>query len=55
LTPGYTLAAADGKALIYAALITLIGPVDATSIEGGFSVVVPEYQSTELRCPDWLL
>jgi hypothetical protein len=44
LTDGYTLAAADGKAPIYAAFITVTGPVyvDATAVDGGFSVVVSE-------------
>ena len=43
LTPGYTLAPADGSAPIYAAFITVTGPiyVDATPISGGFSIVVP--------------
>ena len=44
MTPGYTLAPADGKAPIYGAFITVTGPifVDATPIDGGFSVVVPK-------------
>ncbi|KAG0651699.1 rds1 [Hyphodiscus hymeniophilus] len=42
-TPGYTLAAADGKAPVYAAFITVTGPIyaDATPVDGGFSLVVP--------------
>lgn len=44
LTPGYTLVPADGTTLIYAAFIFVTGPIYAnvTSIDGGFSVVVPE-------------
>jgi hypothetical protein len=42
-TPGYVLAAADGKAPIYGAFITVTGPifVPATPVAGGFTVVVP--------------
>lgn len=42
-TEGYTLAAADGKTPIYAAFITVTGPVYAnvTAVDGGFSLVVP--------------
>jgi hypothetical protein len=44
LTPGYTLAAVDGTSPIYAAFITVLGPLvgPATPVEGGFTVVVPE-------------
>lgn len=44
LTPGYTLAAADGSAPIYAAFLTVTGPifVPATAVTGGFSLVVPQ-------------
>jgi hypothetical protein len=43
-TPGYTLAAADGKTPIYAAFITVTGPIyaDVTPCDGGFTLVVPE-------------
>jgi hypothetical protein len=42
-TEGYKLAAADGRTPIYAAFITVTGPVYAnvTAIDGGFSLVVP--------------
>lgn len=42
-TPGYTLKAADGSSPLYAAFITVTGPifVPATPVAGGFSVVVP--------------
>lgn len=44
MTPGYTLAPADGSAPIYAAFLTLTGPifVPATAVNGGFSLVVPQ-------------
>lgn len=44
LTPDYILAPADGKTPLYAAFITVTGPIytDATPCEGGFSIVVPE-------------
>jgi hypothetical protein len=43
LTPGYTIAPVDGTSPLYAAFITITGPiyVDATPTDGGFSVVVP--------------
>ena len=43
LTPGYTLAAVDGSSPLYAAFITVLGPIfgPATPVAGGFSVVVP--------------
>jgi hypothetical protein len=43
LTPGYTLAAQDGKAPVYAAFITVTGPIfaDAIPTAGGFKVTVP--------------
>jgi len=43
LTKGYTLVAVDGTSPLYAAFITLTGPifVKATPVDGGFSVVVP--------------
>lgn len=43
LTKGYTLVAVDGTSQLYAAFITLTGPifVQATPVDGGFSVVVP--------------
>ncbi|KAL8915164.1 MAG: hypothetical protein Q9171_000283 [Xanthocarpia ochracea] len=43
LTPDYTVKAADGQSPIYAAFITVTGPVfaDATPVDGGFSVTVP--------------
>lgn len=42
-TPGYEVEAADGVQ-IYGAFITVTGPVvaEATKVEGGFTVVVPE-------------
>lgn len=44
LTPDYILAPADGEAPLYAAFITVTGPIyaDATPCDGGFSVVVPD-------------
>lgn len=44
LTPNYSLVAVDGKAPIYAAFITVTGPLisEATPIEGGFKVTVPK-------------
>lgn len=44
LTPGYTLAAKDGNPPIYAAFVSVTGPVyaDVTPVEGGFKVVVPK-------------
>ncbi|KAI9056189.1 hypothetical protein LZ554_001117 [Drepanopeziza brunnea f. sp. 'monogermtubi'] len=44
LTPGYTLAAKDGKAPIYAAFASVTGPIyaDVAPIDGGFTVTVPE-------------
>ena len=43
-TPGYSLQAVDGKAPIYGAFITVTGPifVDATPVDGGFSLAVPK-------------
>jgi len=43
LTSGYTLAPKDGKTALYAAFITVTGPIYAlaTPINGGFSVTVP--------------
>ncbi|KAL8771024.1 MAG: hypothetical protein Q9209_003443 [Squamulea sp. 1 TL-2023] len=43
LTPDYTVIAADGQSPIYAAFITVTGPVftPATPIEGGFTLTVP--------------
>ncbi|KAM5345116.1 hypothetical protein ACJ41O_010978 [Fusarium nematophilum] len=43
LTPGYTLKGAEGQK-IYAAFIAVTGPtfVEATAVEGGFSVEIPE-------------
>ncbi|KAL9039208.1 MAG: hypothetical protein Q9214_004972 [Letrouitia sp. 1 TL-2023] len=43
LTPGYTLKAADGQSPIFAAFITVTGPVftEATPVAGGFSLTVP--------------
>lgn len=43
LTPGYILKPVDGKAPLYAAFITLTGPifVPATPVDGGFSTKVP--------------
>ncbi|TVY94453.1 Protein rds1 [Lachnellula willkommii] len=43
-TPGYTLAAANGKDPIYAAFITVTGPLIsvATPTSGGFTVTVPQ-------------
>ncbi|KAK4165529.1 ferritin-like domain-containing protein [Cladorrhinum sp. PSN259] len=42
-TPGYTLRGADGVQ-VYAAFIAVTGPVfvDATPVDGGFSVVIPK-------------
>ena len=42
-TDGYKIAAADGKTPIYAAFITVTGPIYAnvTEVDGGFSLVVP--------------
>ncbi|KAI4275499.1 MAG: hypothetical protein LQ337_003182 [Flavoplaca oasis] len=44
LTDGYTVQAADGQSQIYAAFITVTGPVfaEATPVEGGFTLTVPE-------------
>ncbi|KAL8675500.1 MAG: hypothetical protein Q9168_000012 [Polycauliona sp. 1 TL-2023] len=44
LTDGYTVKAADGKSQIYAAFITVTGAVfaEATPVQGGFSLTVPE-------------
>ncbi|KAL9633989.1 MAG: hypothetical protein Q9204_003179 [Flavoplaca sp. TL-2023a] len=44
LTDGYTVKAADGQSQIYAAFITVTGPVfaEATPVEGGFTLTVPE-------------
>ncbi|KAK9415756.1 putative Protein rds1 [Seiridium unicorne] len=44
LTPGYTVKGADGDAKVYAAFIAVTGPtfVEATPVDGGFSVKVPE-------------
>ncbi|MCJ1417244.1 hypothetical protein MMC32_003586 [Xylographa parallela] len=44
LTEGYTLAAVDGSSPLYAAFITILGPifVPATPVAGGFSTVVPD-------------
>ncbi|KAL8715546.1 MAG: hypothetical protein Q9220_000882 [cf. Caloplaca sp. 1 TL-2023] len=43
LTPGYTVKPADGVSQIYAAFITVTGPVftEATAVDGGFSLTVP--------------
>lgn len=43
LTIGYSLAAVDGSSPLYAAFITITGPIfgPATPVAGGFSVVVP--------------
>ena len=43
LTPGYTVKAADGSSQIYAAFITVTGPVftPATAVAGGFSIEIP--------------
>lgn len=43
-TPGYKLEGANGKAPIYAAFIAVTGPtfVDATPVDGGFSVEIPK-------------
>lgn len=43
LTPGYTLKAADGKSTVYAAFITVTGPVFtvASPVDGGFTLTVP--------------
>lgn len=43
LTPGSVITAADGTSQIYAAFITVTGPVfaPATAVTGGFSVTVP--------------
>lgn len=44
LTPNYTLTPANGQTPLYAAFVTVTGPIyaDATPVDGGFSVVVPE-------------
>ena len=44
LTTGYTLVAVDGSSPLYAAFITITGPifVDAKPVDGGFEVVVPK-------------
>ncbi|KAH7336063.1 ferritin-like domain-containing protein [Rhexocercosporidium sp. MPI-PUGE-AT-0058] len=44
LTPGYTLAPKDGSAPIYAAFVSVTGPIyaDVTPMDGGFKVVVPK-------------
>lgn len=44
LTPGYTLAPKDGKTPIYAAFITVTGPIlaDVVPTKGGFTTVVPK-------------
>jgi len=44
LTAGYSLVAVDGSSPLYAAFITITGPifVDATPVKGGFEVVVPK-------------
>ncbi|PBP22149.1 hypothetical protein BUE80_DR006963 [Diplocarpon rosae] len=43
LTPGYNLVAKDGSAPIYAAFVSVTGPIytDVTAVEGGFKVEVP--------------
>lgn len=43
LTPGYSLEAIDGETPIYAAFITVTGPLESpvTAIDGGFTTVVP--------------
>lgn len=43
LTPEYVLKPADGQTTIYAAFITVTGPVyaDTTAVDGGFKVKVP--------------
>ena len=43
LAEGVSVVAADGKSPLYAAFITVTGPVfsEATPIEGGYSAVVP--------------
>ncbi|KAM0798827.1 ferritin-like domain-containing protein [Usnea florida] len=43
LTPGSVVTAADGKSQIYAAFITVTGPVftPATAVDGGFTLTVP--------------
>ncbi|PMD35430.1 hypothetical protein L207DRAFT_114497 [Hyaloscypha variabilis F] len=43
LTPGYILLPKDGKTPIYAAFITVTGPiyVDVTTVQGGFEIEVP--------------
>jgi hypothetical protein len=42
-TPGYALEPADGSTPIYAAFITVTGPIyaDTKAVEGGFTTVVP--------------
>lgn len=42
-TPGYQLKAVDGYSPLYAAFITILGPIfgPATPVAGGFSVMVP--------------
>jgi hypothetical protein len=44
LTPGSVITAADGKSQIYAAFITVTGPIfaPATATTGGFTVTVPK-------------
>ncbi|KAL8972113.1 MAG: hypothetical protein Q9183_000724, partial [Haloplaca sp. 2 TL-2023] len=44
LTPDYVVRPADGSSQIYAAFITVTGPVyaEATPVEGGFTLTVPE-------------
>ncbi|KAH8792073.1 hypothetical protein BGZ57DRAFT_991686 [Hyaloscypha finlandica] len=43
LTPGHILLPKDGVTPIYAAFITVTGPIyaDVTSVQGGFKVVIP--------------
>lgn len=44
LTPGYTLKAVQGVAMVYAAFISVTGPtfVVATPVDGGFEVTIPK-------------
>lgn len=44
MTEGYILKAADGKIPIHGTFITVTGPIyaDATPVDGGFTVVVPD-------------
>ena len=44
MTPDVVVKPADGTSQLYAAFITVTGPVfaEATPIDGGFSVVIPE-------------